>query len=491
MKILLLSMPIEKECRGFNPEQDPYSLGLAYLHSSLEKDGNDVKVLFLNSTDEDCAELEFKNLVKSFQPEVVGFQMFAFNRITTYRAIDWLLNEYPQIRVVIGGIHSSSMHEQLINKYPAAVIVVGEGEITLVELVRAFESGGNLSEIDGLVFCEKGKVVMTKPRVLLMSLDSLPPASHHVYFDQQPSRKMAHMITSRGCPFNCSFCCLKVISKRVYRKRSIDKVIDEIRDLKSRYPRVQTIMLHDDTFLLDNNRVIDFCKKVINENFNLRFICSARVKPVSVELFQWMEKAGFTDIGFGLETGSKKLLKSISKEITHEDVIGLFKVLRSAKTRLRVSIFLMCSFPGETMETIRETIDLVRRCQKIYYSLNSGAVTLRVYPGTQIYENMKEAGQISDDFWLSENPVPVYDIENSIEQIKEFQEAINSQLSIRKILTPSGFKNHFLMMPRDIIRYLIRNGEKQLFLDILSASFVPILKRYPAAMNYVRKLFKK
>lgn len=457
MKILLATLSIEPASRcEYNPNA-AYSIGLAYIYSVLEKEGHEVKLLFLNNYDEDFSEQKLFECFETFKPDVIGFQIFSMNRISTFKAIENLKKCSLQTHIIIGGIHTSVMYKQIIEKYPHVIAVIGEGEYAVSELIKSFESNTTLETIYDIAFYKNGQVVQTKPRELIHDLDSIPFPKHEVFFDNEPNRTIGHIITSRGCPYDCSFCCLKVISKRQYRKRDITNVVKEIKYLKQKYPRLNHIQMHDDTFLLDNSRVIQFCKMVIEENLELTFECNARVKPISSDMFYWIERAGFTKIMFGLETGSEKLLKSIHKNINKNDAIKLFETLKPFK--FTITTFLMCGFPGEDNKTISETINLVQTTQKIHYNWIAGVGKLWVYPGTEVYDLMKKVGQIDDDFWLSDKPVPYYTVEHNFEKLVEFENMIMDGVAIDRILTLRCFKNHFLKMPIVIIKHILQNKE--------------------------------
>lgn len=466
MKVLLATLSIENDSRQNHHHNTPYSLGLAYIYSVLEREGHEIELLFLNGYDEKESDYILFECIGNFNPDVVAFQIFSMNRISTFKAIEKLNILFPKTRVIIGGVHTSVMYEQIIEKYAHVIAVIGEGEYTVKELIFAFQFEKPLNEISGIAYCDKGVVIRTNPRELISDLDLIPYPKHEVFFAKEPLRTVAHIITSRGCPFDCSFCCLKVISKRQYRKRNINHVVDEIKYLKEKYPRLKHIAIHDDTFLLDNQRVIQFCKLVIDAELNITFECSARVKPVSSEMFSWMERAGFIKVMFGLETGSEKLLKSTNKNITPGDVVDLFYILKQFK--FNITTFLMCGFPGENNETIDETIKLVQTIQKIHYNWITGVGKLWVYPGTEIYENMKQNGLIDDSFWMSNKAVPYYTVEYNIDELIRFENKILDSVSIDRILTWNGFQKHFMKMPLVIIKYLYSN--KRFILIIIGAS---------------------
>lgn len=453
MKILLASLSIEPDSRAGHSPNCAYSLGLAYLQAVLERDGHEVRLLFLNNFSHQVAAEQTLKCIQEWQPQIVGFQIFSMNRVSTYKVLDTMKTACPDVRVVLGGIHTSVMYQQILERYPHVITVLGEGEVTLSELVRAFEVGMSYDNIAGLAFWQSGKVVCTQARPLIEDLNTLPFPKHEVFFEEEPNRVTAHIITSRGCPFNCSFCCLQIISNRKWRKRDIANVVDELKMLKGKYPRLRFVQLHDDTFLLDNKRVIEFCKLVIEANLSLKFSCSGRVKPVSVEMFRWMQRAGFVKIMFGLETGSSTLLKAVHKSISPSDVIHLFEELRGFK--FDVTTFLMCGFPGETDETVAETVALVRATQKTHYNYIAGIGKLWVYPGTEVYQTMKAAGCIDDEFWLTENPVPYCTIEHPFAKLVAFEERMMNELSVDRILTLEGFRRQFPYMWREIIGYLL------------------------------------
>lgn len=485
MKILLATLSIEPESRATDHPDAPYSIGLAYIQAVLDQDGHDTRFLFLNNVDQETSEKAFCRQVETWQPEMVMFQIFSMNRVSTFAAIRWLTAHYPAVRIIVGGVHVSVMFEQIVQAYPEVIAVRGEGEITISQLVHCLEHDGSPDEVDGIAFNRSGEVVITKPRQLLKELDSLPFPRHETFFDNEPTRTIAHMITTRGCPFDCSFCCLKVISQRKYRARSVDSVIGEIRHLKRKYPRLRKIQFHDDTLLLDNRRVIELCKRLIEENFGLTYVCSARVKPVSPEMFAWMEKAGFTKIMFGLETGSPKLLDAIHKKISPHDVIALFNILK--QFNFTVTTFLMCGFPGETRETVSETIELVKATQKIYYNCIVGIGILWVYPGTEVYEVMKNSGAISDDYWLDDQPVPYFTVEHDLSELAEFEEMMMDSLSITRITTPQGFRKHFLSMPYVIVRFLLQQRNRDVLVSIIAEL---IQKKAPWLHTTLRSLYR-
>lgn len=483
MKVLLVSHSFEENSRAlYNPNM-PYSLGLVYIASFLETKEHEVDILWLDSFGFSYAHKLILSKIDEFKPEVLGIQMFTMNRVSSYRLIEDCSVKYPNMKIVAGGIHASAMPDQIAKRYKNIVVVVGEGEIIFSELLSAFENGHNLDNIKGLVYWKNGKVVKTGERELNYNLDSLPHPKHEIFFDSEPKRIIAHIITSRGCPFKCSFCCLHIISKRKYRERNINDVISEIVELKNKYPRLKTIQFHDDNFTLNNNRVIDLCKKIIALSLDINFIASGMIKPVSEEMLYYMEKAGFKKLMFGVETGAERLMVNTHKGITKKDTEELFYKLK--KHNFLITTFLMLGFPGENEDTVNETISFIKKLQRIRYNYIVGIGMLWVYPGTEIYQIMKNKNCISDEYWLTDGDVPYFTVELDLNTLKKFESKLLDHLSILRIFTFKGFKYHLLSMPLVILKFLMQN--KYLIKSIIGER---IKINFPGLYPKVRKLYR-
>jgi anaerobic magnesium-protoporphyrin IX monomethyl ester cyclase len=411
-KVFLVSPSLQPDVQQ-DIIDNSYGLGLGYLHAVIEQAGYDITTRCLNNTAIDDARRQFDEACYGLQPDFLLVQIFTMNRVEAFRAIRRGRELQPQMKIIVGGVHASIYYQQLLENFPIDYIIVGEGEHTIVELLDALRAGTATGDINGIACLRDGIVVATPDRPLLADLDSLPFPRHDLFMTRE--RSMACILTSRGCPFKCSFCCLYTISKRKYRVRSVENVVAEVEYIIANFPAITTIQISDDTFTLNQKRAIDFCKEIVQRNIRIQFTCSARVKPASRELFEWMERAGFVSIGFGLETGSERLMQSIHKNVTQEDVVRAFEMLKGSK--MSITTFLMVGFPGETFETVEETIRFVKRLQKIKYYEFQGVARLWVYPNTEVYDIMKAAGAIDDGYWLTDADVPYFTVENSMEDL--------------------------------------------------------------------------
>ncbi|MDO8339040.1 MAG: radical SAM protein [Candidatus Burarchaeum sp.] len=439
-KILLVTSNFEENVEPMYADREKvmamvdgshYPLGLPYIHSYMESLGHEVRTLFLNSYGWELCFSEMTKALEEFRPDIVGFQMLTQNRVSTYKLMEHIHEKYPNIKIVAGGVHASIMYEQLVKKYPYLMVVIGEGEISFAELVKALEEESELANVDGIAFSREGRMVKTRHRPLIKDLDMLPFPKHELYFND--NRMFGCLLTSRGCPCKCSFCALDSISLGVNRTRSVKNVIEEIELMMKQFPQMKRIWIHDDTFFLNNKRVIEFCDEVIKRKIKMEFICSGRIKPFTEEMAKKLEEANFTKIMFGLESGVDSILVRAHKGITQQRVLDTFRIL--SKTKLDVMCFLIVGLPGETEETIIETANFVKKLQKMRYIRYGDAAILRVYPGTEVYRIAKEKGQLTDDYWLGDGPTPHYLVENSEEELVRYEKLLLDRIAIDRILT--------------------------------------------------------
>lgn len=442
MKIIFITASFEDEQRSPEIQDNShYPMGLGYLHSFIESKGHHVKTLFLNDyKHEECIDIVIRN-VEEQNPDVVGFQILTGNRVSSFRIIEYINNGYPDIKIIIGGIHATVMYKQILDIYPFLTVVLGEGEITTAELI---ENKKSLKDIDGIAFNNNGNIIKTKERALIENLDDLPFPKHEIFFNE--TRRSGCILTSRGCPFSCTFCCLCSISQRKVRYRSILNVVDEIENMIRNFNEMTSVWIHDDSFLLNNNRVIEFCNEIVNRGIKIEFICSGRMKPLNQDMIKAMEMAGFKHVLFGLESGSEKILRTSKKGITKDDAISAFKLF--AKSPIKIHPFLIVGLPGETLETVKETIELFQTLQKIkYVFVGDDLGVLFIYPGTEVYEIAKIKGFIDDSYWLTDKNIPFYEAEHSKETLFKFKEMILNHISLGRIFTLAGYTAQKKMIP--------------------------------------------
>jgi radical SAM superfamily enzyme YgiQ (UPF0313 family) len=436
------SMP--KATAGRSAEEmtalNPYPIGLAYLDAALKVKGFSVETLSFNYYTFGHCFWAVMDVIKDRQVHAIGLQMLTGTRVICYHLIERIHRERPEIRIIVGGIHATVMYKQLLEKYPYIIVVIGEGEETLPELLRTPRQSLHL--VWGIAYSDNGEVVRTKPRELIQDLDSLPFPSHEIFM--APQRTTMNILTSRGCPFHCSFCCLSSITHGKVRFRSVKNVVDEIETTLKRSPQINHVWIHDDQFFLDNSRVVEFCNEIMKRGINVQFTCSARFKPIRQDMIWKMEQAGFTRVYLGLESGQDDILRRCHKGITQKDAIKAFQMFKHSKIRLIA--FLIVGLPGEDHGTMRETARFVKILQHIKYVYFNEIGILTIFPGTEVYDLAKAAGVIDDTYWLTDGPSRLYTAEHSETELVAYKDELLTEISIDRILTRKGFKTQFYML---------------------------------------------
>lgn len=384
MKVLLINPPIRL---GQPPHTFPTGLGI--IAQVLVNEGHEVKVLDVNA--ERLSNSEVCNAISELDYDVVGIG----GLITVYKYLKWIipkLKEYsPHSKIIVGGGVATENPALLLSKTPADVAVIGEGEITMRELASALEHETSLKEIKGIFYKEGGEIIQNSPRPLIRNLDELPfPAWHlfpmDVYLHNVELASLIgkktemSLISTRGCPFDCSYCFH--VFGRGARARSVDNVLQEIKELQKRY-RVESILFNDETLTISRKRVMEFCNKLLQENIKIPWSCFARVNLIDKEMLETMKGAGCYWIGYGIESGSQMILDRMNKGVTVEQAKKAIHLTR--EVGLICGTTFMFGYPGENLETIRETINFckeLRLTQTFFYT--------QPYPGTALYEEVKE-----------------------------------------------------------------------------------------------------
>ena len=413
MKILLLCPASETTIS----KNDYYPIGLLYLARILEQEGHQVVVKdYYKRQFSDYRNVwnEVKKIIKTFQPEVVGISSMTMNRVCGFKISKAIKKMNPKIKIILGGVHATSMYKQILENLPVDFIVLNEGEINFPKLIEALDKKKSFKKLKGIAFKEKSEVKFNGPGEFISDLDEIPFPKHELCKNTIRRTRTANMITSRGCPYGCIFCSTSAYWGRKWRARSAENVVSEIEEIVKKFPYVRKICFHDDTFVLDNQRVIDICNLILKRDLKIKWSCAARVDRISEEMLKKMKEAGCTDISYGVESGSEKMLKIIDKKITKEQIKRTIALTN--KVGIKYHVFLMVGNPGETWETVKETSKFLDELQ----NCNVTAVgRLELYPNTKAYEIAKNQKFINDSFWMTEKKVPHYTYENSEKELSK------------------------------------------------------------------------
>jgi radical SAM superfamily enzyme YgiQ (UPF0313 family) len=276
--------------------------------------------------------------------------------------------------------------------------IVGEGERTVVELVDAISQGNlqQIPQIKGIVFRDGLKIVRTPPREYIEDLDTLPfPARHlfpplskytYLYYKSLP---LATIITSRGCPYQCTFCDRAVFGNRV-RMRSINNILDEI-EMLVKECGIREVNIVDDLFTLTPRRVEEFCQELLSRKLKISWACMGRADRVTSGILKTMKKAGCWRINYGIESGNQRVLDSIKKDVTLAEIERAVRWTNALN--IRTLGFFILGLPQEDEASIRDTLRFAK-------SLPLDRVVFFIaqpLPGTQIYKTALSQGKINKD----------------------------------------------------------------------------------------------
>jgi len=389
---------------GVPDRQDQYisllPTGLCSLHACLREAGFD-SVLANFSGWSDAA---IRKHLAELKPDIAGISQWTHNRHAAMQLATLFRTEYPACLVVMGGAHATFCCDQVLRDgSPVDCVVMGEGEATLLELVRHVSSGTPWREVRGIACRCAGEVVRTPPRPPLADLDDLPVAAGHL--EQSVGvdipLQSEFILTARGCPSACHFCSSPEFWQRKVRFRSPGRIVEEMTFIRDRYGLIY-FSLRDDTFTADRARTIEFCRMLIESRAYVLWNCQSRVNALDEELLGWMKRAGCECIQLGVESGSTRILSRLGKSITPalvEQTAGLIR-----RVGINLSIYLISDVPGETEEDLQETIELVRRVRP-----DDGYVSpLAYFPGTRLFEQAVADGQTGRDVFESSGQAAVY-----------------------------------------------------------------------------------
>jgi len=384
-------------------------LGILSLAAVLEKEGVEVDVV-----PADVLGLSWKDVrerISAFRPHLLGGTTTTENRFDSFRLASVAKQVNPEIVTVLGGPHiSMSGAETLSHIHDVDITVKGEGELTLVALVRELRSGGNIDQVAGLHIRHNGGIAYTGDRERIEDLDTLPfPARHLVPMDKYHftvqtadgrKRKAQNIMTSRGCPFDCYFCATPANWGRRVRGNSPERVLAEIEHLIDAYG-AEFIWFYDDTLNYDPRRLHRIMDMILERKLNIKFCNEFRIDLVDKPLLAKMVEAGLVWGHFGVEAGAERVRKEIVGKAF--DIEQAYDFVRWAKELDFVpDAFIIYSHHTETWEEAQDTIRIIEGLKAINPKTEISTSILHVYPGTPLELIAKREGIIPQDFSWAE-----------------------------------------------------------------------------------------
>ena len=381
-------------------------LGLLSLAAWLDQHGHETRV-------HDCYAFPGRDesifaYLREERPDFIGFSTTTSSFLDGIRLAKAAKEALPSVQVVFGGVHLSALGDQLLRDYPVIDYgVVGEGEETLLELIEA--EGANLRDIKGLIFRAQGEVVVNGRRTKLLDMDSLPlpayeklqgfPEAYRLPIFSYPKAPSTTVITSRGCPYTCSYCDRSVFGKS-YRYNSPEYMVQYLAYLEEKF-HIKHVNIYDDTFTLKRQRMIDFCELKIKSGLKMTYNCAARTEQLDPEMLKLLKRSGCWMISLGIETGDPELLKrhrSYQPQATMEEPLEerrrMIQLIR--KEGIRVKGLFMLGLPGETEESVKKSIDYILALPLDDVNISK----LTPFPGAPMYADIRDHGDFEENWEL-------------------------------------------------------------------------------------------
>ena len=342
---------------------------------------------------------EIKNSIEQFNPSVVGISAKTQNFIAATIVAKIAKEINPDIKILVGGVHSTMNGSKVLNCKNIDFLAIGEGENTIVELLLALEKDTELNSVSGIVFRDNGKIINTKPRSYVEDLDLLDfPLTNapKVFkdFDKYPKEAFGYIFASRGCPYACTFCESKSMWTRKVRYRSPENVVAELKQMNEF--GINKVNFDDDTFGISKKNIKTINNLMHDELPNMTYTCETVVQLAKDEnVVKDMKHGGCTGVFVGIESGNNEMLKKIKKTQTTDESIQAMRNLQ--KHGIESHAFIMVGFPSETEETFKETMDFIPKLKpdSIIFSI------FTPYPGSDIYNECKDEGIIEGEFDLA------------------------------------------------------------------------------------------
>ena len=432
--IVFINPPYERISPGNNHvkhviNRSP-SLGLLSLAAQARRDGYNPSII--ESDLHNLSPEAVANIVLDQKPKFVGITLFTVGVFNAAIIAEIVKNRAPDIIIIVGGPHISSMGYETMQKFGSFdVAVLNEGELILKQLLSSLENNTPLDKVEGIIYKDnENSLKSTSPSPIIKDLDSLPmpawdlleafPESYLPAIFDYPKAPVATYSASRGCPFKCEFCDTSTFGQKT-RYNSPERVYEIMKHLRETYG-IKHLQFVDDLFISNNDRVLKLCNLLIAGKLDMTWSCTARVDTVKKETLKIMKEAGCWEISFGLESGSDAMLKLMKKSITSKMSREAVELVREAD--IRVKGLFMLGFPGENKESIEITKEFIKSLPLT--SMNLSKFT--PYPGSPIYKKLYNTSIRTEDWERLNGMNFVYKAEGFTEEEldKEYSDIIKT-----------------------------------------------------------------
>jgi radical SAM superfamily enzyme YgiQ (UPF0313 family) len=412
MKVLVLNPPYLKNFS--RSQRSPavtksgtlyFPMWLAYAVGVLEKAGHDVD--FIDAPAAGCELDHVIERTRKMDPALIVMDTSTPSIYNDVSVAGKLKDLCRSAFVILVGTHVSALPEETLKMDEKIdAVAVHEYDDTVLDIAATLENGGDLKDVPGIYYRQEGKIIKNEKRELIKDLDELPFVSSvykkflniEKYFNPNALFPMVTITTSRGCPFKCTFCVYpQTLMGRGYRLRSVENVVDEIEYITKNFPQARAIFFEDDTFTVNKKRCIELSESLIRRGIKISWTANARV-GLDLETMKKMKEAGCRSFCVGFESGNQDILDNMRKSSKIEMMFDFMDNAR--KSGILVHGCFLAGLPGETKDTMRQTLDLAKRLKPDTVQF----YPVMVYPGTEAYDWYKSKGLlVTDDFsmWIT------------------------------------------------------------------------------------------
>ena len=412
MKILLVAPHYEEIYKQFKSIATVYPpLGLAYLGAVLEKANHKVRIIDMPA--ENITTRDYHRVLEDFQPSIVGFYVLTPTTDYCHKLAEITKTKLNNVSVIFGGIHPTILPSEELRDEYVDIVVRGEGEENIIDLIDTLENKGDLRNVLGISYKKDGEVIHNPARPLIKNLDELPfPARHLLhgkyFFVEAKKQPLDVILSARGCPYRCIFC--NRISGRSFRARSPTNVVDEMEYLVKTMG-IREIHMIDDIFNLHLRRAKDICDEIIHRELEVTWALPSGIraneKHFDEELAEKLHASGCWHVAFGIESGDQSILDGIKKDLKLEEVRRAVRLCRKAGIE-EIWGFFILGLPEDTEKTVQKTIEFACELDLDVAKFH----ILTPYPGTEVYDMFENQKLIRTKDWprYGIHVDPVYDL---------------------------------------------------------------------------------
>jgi radical SAM superfamily enzyme YgiQ (UPF0313 family) len=400
MKIALVYPPFSHSIRTTLPEFVKENegcfppLGIMYVASFIRAFDKDCEILLIDAVAEKLDHAGIQRRLESFAPDVVGVSCWTFSLVDSLQVAERAKHRDPRVITCLGGPHVT-IYPLETAAFPAVdFAITGDGERAFTMLIRELRTTRRYESVPNLFYKESGAVRSGPIARREDDLDALPhPDRSLTPLDQYTSlpdggAKITTMVTSRGCPFQCTFCFQQGTR---WRYRSVENIISEIAQCASL--GIRKILFFDETFTVNRKRVLQLCGELEKRNLPIRWSCRSRVDTIDEEMMDAMVRAGCTRISFGVESGDDEVLRRLNKKISIDQARRVFSAARERRITTLADFMIGC--PGETRQETMRSIELAVDLEPDYVQFTQ----LTLFPATPLYREALASGVVPRDVW--------------------------------------------------------------------------------------------